>query len=42
MDYLAEKVDKCRLNRVVMFVYNWEHNKCPLYGEVGFPLFGDL
>ena len=38
---VAEKVDECPLNqdRYVLFVYNWEREKCPLYGAAGCLLF---
>ena len=38
---LAVKVDECPLNLgcYVLFVYNWECEKCPLYGVAGCPLF---
>ena len=41
MDNLAEKIDECPLNRgrYVLFVYNWEPERCPLYGVAGCPLF---
>ena len=37
MKNLAEKVDGYLLNqgRYVLFVYNWERKKRPLYGVVG-------
>ena len=33
-DNLAEKVDKCPLNRgrYVLFMYDWDRKSCPLYG----------
>ena len=36
MHNLAEKVDKCLLN---LFVHNWDHKNCLLYGVVGCLLF---
>ena len=41
MDNLAEIVDECPLNqgRYVLFAYNWEREKCPLYRVAGCPLF---
>ena len=41
VDNLAEKVDKCPLNRgrKVLFAYNWDRKNCPLYGVAGCPLF---
>ena len=42
VDNLAEKIDKCSLNqgRYVLFVYNWEHEKCLLYRvPAGSPVF---
>ena len=40
-DNLAEKVDGCPLSRgcYILFVYNWDHENCPLYGVAGCPLF---
>ena len=37
MNNLAENVDECPLNqgRYVLFVYNWEREKCPLFGVAG-------
>ena len=42
LDNLAEEIDKCPLNRgcYVLFVYNWEHKRCPLYGVAGCLLSG--
>ena len=41
MANLAEKVDKCQLNRGrwVLLAYNWDRENCPLYGVAGCPLF---
>ena len=41
VDNLAEKVDKCPLNRgrYVLLAYNWDRENCPLYGVAGCPLF---
>ena len=41
VDNLAEKVDECPLSWgcYVLFVYNWEREKWPLYGVAGCPLF---
>ena len=40
VDNLADKVNKCLLNvNYVLFVYNWEHQKCLLYGVAGCLLF---
>ena len=41
MDNLAEKVNEYPLNRghYVLFAYNWEHEKCLLYGVVECQLF---
>ena len=38
---LAEKVDKCLLNRGhwVLFTYDWDLESCPLYRVAGCPLF---
>ena len=37
VDNLAEKINKSPLNRgyYVLFVYNWEREKCPLYRVAG-------
>ena len=41
MDTLAKMVDERPLNwgHYVLFVYNWEHENCQLYGVAGCPLF---
>ena len=41
VDNLAEKVDECQLywGHKVLFAYNWDHEKCLLYGVAGCPLF---
>ena len=41
VDNLAEKVDECPLNRghLVLLVYNWDRENCPLYRVAGCPLF---
>ena len=41
VDNLAEKVDKCSLNRgcCVLLAYNWDRENCPLYGVARCPLF---
>ena len=42
VDNLAEKVDErvsAKLGCQVLFVYNWDHENCPLYGVAGCPLF---
>ena len=41
VDNHAEKVDECPLNwgRQVLFAYNWDCEKCPLYRVAGCPLF---
>ena len=41
VDNLAEKVDKCPLNRgrQVLFAYNWDRKSCPLYRVAVYPLF---
>ena len=41
MDNLAEKVDECPLNQgsCILFEYNWEREKCPLYRVAGCSLF---
>ena len=39
VDNLAEKVNKCPLNRgrKVLFAYNWDLESCPLYGVARWP-----
>ena len=41
VDNLAEKVNECPLNwdPWVLFAYNWDCEKCPLYRVAGCPLF---
>ena len=42
MDNLGEKVDACPLNQLRLlsiFVYNWDHENCPLCGVVECLLF---
>ena len=41
VDNHAKKVDKCLPNWScqVLFVYNWDHENCPLYAVVGCLLF---
>ena len=41
VDDLAEKVDEYPLSQghSVLFAYNWDLEKCTLYGVVGCPLF---
>ena len=41
VDTLAKMVDERPLNwgHYVLFVYNWEHENCQLYGVAGCPLF---
>ena len=41
VDKFGEKVNECPLNRGrrVLLEYNWDHEKCPLYGVAGCPLF---
>ena len=39
VDHLVEKVDKCPGSLSIFFAYNWDREKCPLYGVAGCPHF---